>query len=69
MSKKNRLMPVITMDTNGKFAVQIAEGAFITWWVFREGGQDHHYVRLMTPKGVSINEVPDGADLVLPTRH
>lgn len=68
MDKKK--MPVVTMHDD-KYVVEVAEGSgcFITWWMKRENGEEHHFVQLRAPDNVPIRKVDNGAELIMPTKH
>ena len=62
-------LPVVTKRPDGKFSVEVAEGCFITWWMERENGEEHHFVQLRAPDKVPIRKVDNGAELIMPTKH
>ena len=62
-------LPVVTKRPDGKFSVEVAEGCFITWWMERDSGEEHHYVQLRAPDHVPIQQVRDGAIISRSAKH
>lgn len=62
-------MPVVTLQSDGKYAIEVVENCFITWWMTREHDTEHHFVRLCTPPGIEVVEVENGANFSQRTKH
>jgi hypothetical protein len=62
--------PTITQDSEtGRYTITLAPGCFLFFWTESRDGDDHYYLRLITPPGTPIHEVDNGADFARPTQH
>jgi hypothetical protein len=55
-------LPAIQLDEDGRYFVQVAPNARIIFWMERQNGHDHHYMRLDLSPGTPVFDHPLGYD-------
>ena len=65
----NKKLPVVKLDNNGRYSVQIADGTRLIWWSVQEHGKERWFIKLSAPRDADIIGVHEGFEAIIPTRH